>query len=381
MIEPFENPVLVTRPLLPDMEQVMEKLKQVWESGQLSNNGQMARTLEKMLGSYLKAENLSLFSNGTVALQLACRVLDLSGEVITTPFTFAATPHALIWNHLTPVFCDVENETLNMDPQCIEELITEKTTAIVPVHVYGNPCNIEKIQEIADKHGLKVLYDAAHAFGVEVGGSPIGSFGDISMFSFHATKIYHTVEGGALVFNRPGWKERADRLRNFGIQSEERVLEPGTNGKMNELQAVVGLLVLELVEEEIQNRKRVTGLYRQALKDIPGLSLFKDLPGVKHNYAYFVVRIDSTDFGHTRDEVYEELKKYNVFARKYFYPLCSQFDCYRELPGVPGDRLPVAEKAAGEVLALPMHGRMHAEVIEKIGLIIRNFHKRAGETG
>lgn len=378
-VEPFSQPVYITQPLLPDIDKVMEKIGQIWKSKHLTNNGMMVCRLEKELGEYLKVKYLSLFSNGTMALQLACRILKLSGEVITTPFTFAATPHALVWNNIKPVFCDVENETLNIDPQGIERLITPKTTAILPVHVYGNPCAVEQIQQIADRYGLKVIYDAAHAFGVEVDGKPIGAFGDISMFSFHATKVYHTVEGGGLAFCSPILKEKADLLRNFGIKSEDSIVESGTNAKLNELQAAMGLLVLELVDEEIRNRKKVANQYRDALKDIPGLTFFKDISGVRHNYSYFVIRIDRKQFGRSRDEVCEELKRYNVFSRKYFYPLCSQFECYRDLPSAAEGSLPVAEKAAGEVLALPMHGRMSTDTVDRICRIIRQIQLTAGK--
>lgn len=372
-VEIFSKPIYITEPLLPDINGVTEKIRRIWDNKQLSNNGPMVRRLENALGGYLKAENLSLFSNGTIALQIACRALKLTGEVITTPFTFAATPHSLVWSGLTPVFCDIEDKTLNLDPGCIEEMITPKTTAIMPVHVYGNPCQVDRIQKLADRYGLKVIYDAAHAFGVEVDGKPIGAFGDISMFSLHATKVYHSVEGGALAFSGPELKERADLLRNFGIKGDDDVGEAGTNGKMNELQAAVGLLLLEIIDGEIAGRKKAAGIYREALKDISGVSYFSDMENVKHNYAYFVLRIDSEAYGHTRDEIFEELKKYNVFARKYFYPLCSSFKCYRDLPSAAAGRLPVAEKAASEVLALPMHGRLTAEVIEKICGIIRLY--------
>ena len=373
LIESFPEPVFVTQPLLPDINKVMVKVRQIWESKQLTNNGSMVRKLEEELGNYLKAMNLSLFSNGTIALQIACRVLKLSGEVITTPFTFAATPHALVWSNLKPVFCDVGNETLNMDPDCIEKLITPGTSAIMPVHVYGNPCAVEKIQKIADRYALKVIYDAAHAFGVEIDGKPIGAFGDISMFSLHATKVYHSVEGGALTFSHSFLKEKADMLRNFGIKNEENIIEPGTNGKMNELQAAIGLLLLEIIDEEIENRKKVAKQYRAQLMDIPGLAFFRDVEGVKHNYAYFPIRIDCKEFGHSRDELFEELKKFNIFTRKYFYPLCSRFECYRDLPTANEGSLPVAEKAAGEILVLPMHGRMGADVIDNICRIIRVY--------
>lgn len=373
MAEPFKEPVLITRPLLPDMEAMTQMLETIWRSNQLSNNGKMVKQLERELGSYLGAEQLSVFSNGTVALQVACKALRLSGEVITTPFTFAATAHSLAWNNINPVFCDIEEDTFNINPDMIEGLITQNTTAIMPVHVFGNPCKVVKIQHIADKYGLKVLYDAAHAFGVEIDGKPAAAFGDISMFSFHATKIFHTIEGGALTFNDPYLKERADSLRNFGIRDNDNVMEPGTNGKLNEVQAAVGILLLAKVQEEIQKRKELTQQYRQLLEDVRGIKVSKDMEGVKHNYPYFVIRIDKAEFGLSRDEVYEKLKEYNVIARKYFYPLCSNFQCYRDIPTAAEERLPVANKAAHAVLALPLHGRLEADNVEKICDIIKGF--------
>ena len=374
MIEPFEKPFYITQPLLPDIEEFNELLKEIWESKQLSNNGNMVKQLEKDLSSFLNADYISVFSNGTVALQLACKILRLSGEVITTPFTFAATTHSLIWNNIKPVFCDIEQDTFNMNPDLIESLITEQTTAILPVHVFGYPCNINRIQKIADKYGLKVLYDAAHAFGVKIDGTPISAFGDISMFSFHATKIYHTIEGGALTFKNPNFKERADSLRNFGIRNIDRVMEPGTNGKLNEIQAAVGILLLKEVNEEIEKRKTITNLYRDMLKNIPGITTSKDLDGVSHNYAYFVIKIEKDEYGLSRDELFNRLAEYNVIARKYFSPLCSNFQCYRDYPSSSKQQLPVANKVADRVLSLPLHGRMQSSDVEKICAIIKAIH-------
>lgn len=371
--ERFTKPFYITQPLLPDIDQINEMIKIIWDSNQLSNNGNMVKQLEKELSNFLKADYLSVFSNGTVALQLACKILRLSGEVITTPFTFAATVHALAWNNIKPVFCDIEEDTFNLNPDFIEALITQDTTAIMPVHVFGTPCNVEKIQRIADKHGLKVLYDAAHAFGVEINGKPISSFGDISMFSFHATKIYHTLEGGGLTFKDAHFKERADSLRNFGIRDIDNITEPGTNGKLNEVQAAVGILLLKLVEDEIERRKEITGLYRRLLENTSGITTSKDIDGIKYNYPYFVIKVDKKEYGLSRDELYEELMKYNIFARKYFYPLCSNFQCYRDLPSATVSRLPVANKIAEIVLALPLHGRMLNSDVENICSIIKNI--------
>jgi dTDP-4-amino-4,6-dideoxygalactose transaminase len=369
-IKPFSRPVYITRPLLPELKDVGEMLENIWESGYLTNNGETVRQLELELERFLRVKHLCVFSNGTAALQIACRVLGLSGEVITTPFTFAATAHCLSWCNLKPVFCDICDTDMNMDPGRLEELITPDTSAILPVHVFGYPCRVDEIARIADKHGLKVIYDAAHAFGVETGGRPVGSYGDISMFSFHATKVFHTVEGGALSCGSPWLKERAGLLRNFGIYNEECVLEPGTNAKLSELHAAVGLLVLRLVEEEIKKRKLLTNIYRSMLGGIPGLRFGDDRKGVVHNYSYFVIRVDAGDFGMTRDRLSERLKEYNVFTRKYFYPLCSQFQCYRSLPSSDPGHLPVANKAAREVLTLPLYGEMSEEDAVRICRII-----------
>lgn len=370
--ECFSEPVYITQPLLPNINQMNEMIKEIWDSKQLSNNGNKVKQFERDLSNFLNTDCISVFANGTVALQLACKVLRLSGEVITTPFTFAATVHSLAWNNIKPVFCDIEEDTFNINPDLIESLITQDTTAILPVHVFGNPCNVEKIQQIADKHQLKVLYDAAHAFGVEVCGKPISSFGDISMFSFHATKIFHTLEGGALRFKDIYLKERAESLRNFGIQDSDKIVEPGTNGKLNEIQAAVGILLLKEVEDEILRRREITNLYRLLLEYIPGISTIKEIDGVKHNYPYFVILVDKKEYGLSRNELYEELKKYNVITRKYFYPLCSNFQCYRDIPSASVSRLPVANKIAEMVLALPLHGRMLNSDVENICAIIKN---------
>lgn len=369
----FAEPFYITQPLLPDINQFHEMIRVIWESNQLTNNGNMVKQLEKELSNYLHTDYLSVFSNGTIALQLACKILRLSGEVITTPFTFAATVHSLAWNNIKPVFCDIEEDTFNINPDLIESLITKDTTAIMPVHVFGNPCNVEKIQQIADKYNLKVLYDAAHAFGVEIDGKPISSFGDISMFSFHATKIYHTIEGGALSFKDAYAKERADSLRNFGIQDIDHITEPGTNGKLNEVQAAVGILLLKAVDDEIERRKEITNLYRKLLENIPGITTSRDIEGVKHNYPYFVIRVDKQEYGRSRDELFEELKKYNVFSRKYFYPLCSNFQCYRDIPSASVSNLPIANRIAETVLALPLHGRMLNSDVENICDMIKSF--------
>ncbi|MEL7565454.1 MAG: DegT/DnrJ/EryC1/StrS family aminotransferase [Dehalobacterium sp.] len=371
--EPFPSPIYISQPMLPDLEELQKMIKLIWESNQLTNNGNMVKQLEKALAVFLNVPYLSLISNGTIALQLACKALRLSGEVITTPFTFAATVHALAWNKIKPVFCDIEEDTFNINPNLIESLITRETTAILPVHVFGRPCKVRDIQNIAEKNGLKILYDAAHAFGVKIDGYDIASFGDISMFSLHATKIYHTIEGGALAFNNPYLKERIDSLKNFGILTEGNVQEPGTNGKLNELQAAVGILLLNLVEAEIARRKEITNLYRQMLIDIPGIQTNQDMKNVTHNYPYFVIRVEKKEFGLSRDELYEKLKEYNIITRKYFYPLCSNFSCYSNLFSAAKDRLPVANKIAETVLALPIYGKLSNDTVEKICTIIKSL--------
>ncbi len=376
MINSFAKPFYITQPLLPDIREVERMLQLIWQSNQLSNNGEMVKELEKELTKFLGCDYISVFSNGTIALQLACKLLRLSGEVITTPFTFSATVHSLRWCNIEPVFCDIDKKTYNINPELIESLITERTTAIMPVHVFGNPCDVEKIQQIADKHGLKVIYDAAHAFGVKVNDKPISSFGDISMFSFHATKIFHTIEGGALTFKDLNIKERADSLRNFGIRGIDNVVEPGTNGKLNEVQASVGILLLKLVEKEIERRKEITNIYRSLLKDVKGIIMGEDMEGVTHNYPYFCIRINKDEYGIGRDELFEKFLEQNVITRKYFYPLCSNFQCYRDLPSAEKTRLPVANDVADTILSLPLHGRMLESDVEIICNIIKNLSQK-----
>jgi dTDP-4-amino-4,6-dideoxygalactose transaminase len=274
-MDKFSEPIFVTRPLMPDLDKVMEKLKVVWDAKWLSNGGAQHHALEEQVRAFLKVPRLSLFNNGTIALMVAAQSLRLQGEVITTPFTFAATTHVLAWNNITPVFCDVDPERLTIDPRQIERLITGRTTAILGVHVYGMPCHVEAIEEIADRHGLRVLYDAAHAFGTEIDGRGIGTYGDISMFSFHPTKLFHTAEGGALTYNDQHLKQRVDLLKNFGIRNEFEVIMPGINGKMNELSAVVGLTVLDLVNDERARRQRIREQYARELRDTPGISMLQ----------------------------------------------------------------------------------------------------------
>ena len=376
MIEPFTERIYVTRPVFPTIEEVTEKLRDIWAAKWLTNNGPQHTMLEHELTKCLKVPYLSLFNNGTIALIVACQSLRLSGEVITTPFTFAATPHVLSWNNIAPIFCDVDAETMNIDADKIESMITPHTTAILAVHVFGTPCDVEKIQEVADRYGLRVIYDAAHAFGVEIGGRGIGTFGDISMFSFHATKLYHTVEGGALTHKNEHLKQRIDLLKNFGIKNEEEVVMPGINGKLNEISAAIGRIMLGYVEDERQKRIRLHEIYNEELADVDGLTLMPTCAAdVKLNYQYYVIRIDEKIFGRSRDFVYDELRNYNVYARKYFHPLCSEFTCYRQLNSANPANLPVANEIGQQVLSMPMYGELREDDVRKICAILKSFKR------
>ena len=375
-IQPFAEPIYVTRPLCPPLPLIQEKLAEVWSSQWLTNMGAQHHRLEAELVKVLRVPFLSLFNNGTIALITACQSLRLSGEVVTTPFTFAATPHVLTWNNIKPIFCDIDPVTMNIDADRIESMITPQTTAILPVHVFGTPCEVEKIQSIADRYGLRVVYDAAHAFGVELNGVGIGNFGDISMLSFHATKLFHTVEGGALVYNDPNLKPRIDLLKNFGIKNENEVIMPGINGKMNEVQAAIGLVLLDAIADEQAKRRQIIATYKQCLADVEGIVFLPELANVKSNHQYMVIRIVASEFGKSRDEVYEELRNYNVFTRKYFYPLCSDFTCYRHLPSANDHNLPVARRVVSEVMSLPLYGELGVDGAEKISRILRWIQKQ-----
>lgn len=372
MIKPFEDPIYVTRPLLPNKRKVAEKISQIWESKQITNNGNQLKELQHQLMHYLNAENLSIFSNGTMALLLGLKALDLKGEVITTPFTFPATVEALDWNRLAPVFCDIDPETLNIDAYKIESLITENTTAILAVHVFGNPCNVEKIQEIAAKYDLKVIYDAAHAFGAKKDGVPIQQYGDMTMFSFHATKLFNTVEGGALAFADGKLNQKLDLLKNFGILNSEQVVLSGLNAKMNELQAGVGLEVLPLVEEERRKRHKIKVVYQKGLAGIPGIRIITNLEGESSSYQYFVIEVNE-DCVVTRDQLHAELEKFNVFSRKYFYPLCSDFEWYGNIESAKAVHLPEAYQSVKQVLSMPYYGELPIESVEKICNIIKEI--------
>jgi dTDP-4-amino-4,6-dideoxygalactose transaminase len=375
-MKPFDSPIYVTRPMLVDLDKFNIELREIWESQWLTNGGKKHQLLEEELKKTLKVPGLTLFNNGTIALLVATQSLRLSGEVITTPFTFPATPNVLSWNGITPVFCDIDEETLTIDAEKIKNLITAKTTAILGVHVYGMPCHVRAIQDVADNYGLRVIYDAAHAFGTEIDGVGIGNFGDISMFSFHSTKLFNTIEGGALTFQNTNLKKRIDLLKNFGIKNEEEVVMPGINGKMNEIQAAVGLLNLHDFEVERQKRQKVVDTYRKFLLDIPGIRIFEIPQNVKNSLQYFMIRIVK-GFGLSRDDLYSELQKYNVFARKYFHPLCSEYSYYKHMPSANPENLPIASKVAKEVLCLPLYGALELEDVEKICGIILEINRNA----
>ena len=358
--------ITVTSPLLPDLEELHGLLEKIWDSKWITNNGSFHKKLEAALAEYLKVPYVSLFTNGTLPLITALQALHVTGEVITTPYSFVATTHALWWNGIKPVFVDIEWETGCIDPSKIEAAITPRTTAIMPVHVYGKPCDTKAIKEIADKYGLKVIYDAAHAFGVEVDGESVLNAGDMSTLSFHATKVYNTVEGGAMVMHDEATKKRIDYLKNFGFAGETEVVAPGINSKMDEIRAAYGLLNLRQVDAAIEARHKVAIRYREALKDVEGISFWNDLPGVRHNYSYFPIFVDGARYGMTRDELYFKMKERGVLGRRYFYPLISTFSTYRGLESAAPSNLPVATKMADEVICLPMHHALSEADLERV---------------
>lgn len=358
--------ITVTSPLLPDLDEFSALLKEVWNSKWVTNNGNFHRQFEQALCDYLKVPYISVFTNGTIPLITALQALHISGEVITTPYSFVATTHALWWNGIKPVFVDIEWATGCIDPDKIEAAITPKTTAIMPVHVYGKPCNTKAIQDIADKYGLKVIYDAAHAFGVEKDGESLLNAGDLSTLSFHATKVYGTVEGGAMVMHDGKTKKRIDFLKNFGFAGETEVVAPGINGKMDEVRAAFGLLNLRQIDAAIEARHQVAIRYRDALRNVEGIEFWDDLPGVRHNYGYFPIFVDAVKYGMTRDQLYFKMKKEGILSRRYFYPLISSFSTYRGLESARPDNLPVATKMANEVICLPMHHELTEEDLSRV---------------
>ncbi|MBR5330919.1 MAG: DegT/DnrJ/EryC1/StrS family aminotransferase [Akkermansia sp.] len=358
--------ITVTSPLLPPLEEFQKLLQDIWQRKWITNNGHYHQELEKALAEYLGVPYISLFTNGTLPLITALQALRITGEVITTPYSFVATTHSIWWNGIKPVFVDVDPVTGNLAPDKIEAAITPQTTAIMPVHVYGTPCDTDRIQAIADKYGLKVIYDAAHAFGVRVNGESVLKAGDISTLSFHATKTYNTIEGGALVCSDAALKQRIDYLKNFGFAGETEVVAPGINSKMDEVRSAYGLLSLKYVDSAIATRKAVAEQYRAALRGVPGLRIMEDVPGVTHNYSYFPIFVNASEYGETRDELYFRLQKHNILGRRYFYPLISTFSTYRGLPSATASNLPVATRMANEVICLPLHHELRQEEINSI---------------
>ena len=398
----MENKLItVTSPLLPDLDEFYEMLQQIWDSKWITNNGSFHKQLEAALAEYLKVPYVSLFTNGTLPLLTALQALRITGEVITTPYSFVATTHSIWWNGCKPVFVDIDPKTGNLDPNKIEAAITPRTTAILPVHCYGKPCDVRAIKEIADKYGLKVIYDAAHAFAleipkneadykvafdeatnalnpsqatkhVEVETESILNWGDMSTLSFHATKVYNTIEGGAMIMHDAETKKRIDYLKNFGFAGETTVVGPGINSKMDEMRSAYGLLNLKQVDQAIANRQKVANAYREALRGIDGLTFFEDMPGVKHNYSYFPIFIDAEKYGMTRDELYAKMKEANVLGRRYFYPLISEFSTYRGLESSDPKNLPNAHMMADSVICLPMHHELSDADLNRIIELIVN---------
>ena len=393
----MENKLItVTSPLLPNLDEFQEHLKQIWDSKWITNNGQFHKQLEAALREYLGVPQVSLFTNGTLPLLTALQALRITGEVITTPYSFVATTHSIWWNGCKPVFVDIDPRTGNLDPEKIEAAITPKTTAIMPVHCYGKPCDVRRIKEIADTYGLKVIYDAAHAFALEIPKNEedykrafdearnalepcnpvkrdeqkvetesILNWGDMSTLSFHATKVYNTIEGGAMIMHDMATKKRIDDLKNFGIHDEVTVVGPGINSKMDEMRSAYGLLNLRQVDAAIAARQQVAIKYREALRDVEGITFFDDMPGVKHNYSYFPIFIDEKAFGMSRDALYTKMKAANVLGRRYFYPLISEFSTYRGLESANPKNLPNAHKMADSVLCLPMHHELSDNDIQR----------------
>jgi len=375
MVESQDKTIFVTSPALPPLEEFSELLKQIWDNRILTNGGPFHKQFETALAEFLGVNYVCLFANGTLALITALQALKISGEVITTPFSFVATTHALWWNGIKPVFVDIDKISCNLDPDRIEAAITPQTTAIMPVHVYGNPCRADKIQKIADAYGVKVIYDACHAFGVKIKNESILNFGDLSVLSFHATKVFNTFEGGAIICHDEKTKIRIDFLKNFGYDGELRVVAPGINAKMNEIQAAFGLLQLKYIGQAIEKRKRICEEYREQLGEIKGLSFLPQAEGITYNYQYFPVFIDKNNFGISRDELNEFLKSHNVFGRRYFYPLISQFPTYKGLVSSDPSNLPTAELIAGQVYCLPVYPDLELSDVRKICALIRSSPK------
>ncbi|MEE0133405.1 MAG: DegT/DnrJ/EryC1/StrS family aminotransferase [Treponema sp.] len=368
---PNKELITVTSPLLPDLKEFEKLLEDIWQRKWLTNNGHYHKELERALSEYLGVPYLSLFTNGTLPLITALQAMEIKGEVITTPYSFVATTHSLWWNGIIPVFVDVEEKTGNLDPEKIEAAITPRTTAIMPVHVYGTPCDTQRIQEIADKHGLKVIYDAAHAFGVWQDEVSILEAGDMSTLSFHATKVYNTVEGGALICHDAETKKQIDYLKNFGFAGEIEVIAPGINSKMDEIRSAYGLLNLKQVDVAIARRKSIAQKYKDAFKAVAGLRYLEDIEGVKHNYSYFPIFIDEKEYGMSRDSLFTKLKENNILGRRYFYPLISEFVTYKGLESAKKENLPVAHKLADSVICLPMYVDLTDDDVNRVIEVVR----------
>jgi len=368
-IERFEKPIYVTRPFLPPLEEFCNGLKEIWDNHWLTNDGPILQRFCRQLSNYFETDNVCLFNNGTLALQIGLEGMGIVGEVITTPFTFVATTHALFWNKIRPVFVDIEPDYYTLDPEKVEAAITPWTTAILAVHVFGHPCNVHALADIARRYNLRLIYDAAHAFGVRVGNKSLAHFGDMSMFSFHATKLYHSLEGGMLTFQDSGLKSILDYLKNFGFKNEVEVVMPGTNAKMNEMQALMGSMILGYLDKLIEKRRKITEIYRERLNDISGIKLIPRLPAdVKYNHAYMPIEVNEKEFGISRDKLYEELKKYNIYTRRYFYPLICDYSCYRSVS--IKDPLTVARKVASRILILPIYCDLSLDDAQQICDII-----------
>jgi dTDP-4-amino-4,6-dideoxygalactose transaminase len=374
MIKPFAKPIYVTRPFLPPLEEFSQGLREIWETRWLTNDGPVLRRFTDELSTFFETDNLCLFNNGTLALQLGLQGMGISGEVITTPFTFVATTHALYWNKIRPIFVDIEPDYYTIDPEKIEAAITPWTTAILGVHVYGYPCKLNALADIARRHNLQLIYDAAHAFGARVNGKSVAAFGDLSMFSFHATKSFHSLEGGMLIFRETGLKGVFDYLKNFGFKDEFEVVMPGTNAKMNEMQALMGIHVLKYHETIMKKRARIEALYRDRLKNVAGVRFVPPLsPSIRLNHAYMPIEVNEREFGMDCETLYEKLKQYNVFSRRYFYPLICDYACYRHV--AVRDPLEVARRVAGRMLTLPIYDELESSEVEAICDIIQFLHR------
>lgn len=372
MTQPDREPIYVTRPLLPPLAEFMPYLEQIWQNQWLTNAGPFHQQLEHRLADYLGVQHLALFANATIALVTALQALRIGGEVITTPFSFVATAHSLLWNNIEPVFVDIRASDCNLDPDAIEAAITPRTTAIMPVHCYGNACDVARIQSIADRYGLRVIYDAAHAFNIRHQGESLLKHGDLSVLSFHATKVFTTFEGGAIVCPDAKTKQRIDYLKNFGFADEVTVVAPGINGKMNEVQAAFGLLQLDHVDTAIDRRVAIDRQYRGLLADVKGISLPLQMSREASNGSYFPIRV-SAEYPIARDALYERLRAEGIFARRYFYPLISDMPMYRGLPSAQPARLPQARQAAAEVLCLPIYPSLRDEDVQRVASVVREL--------